>query len=764
MLKKFISIKNIGRFKNSASRPNPELCRYTFIVGANGYGKTTLCAILRSLRLGDPTHILGRQTLGVAEAPSVEILPSTGQVLRFDGAAWSGSYPAIIIFDNVFVAENVHSGEVVEIDHRRNLYRVIIGEEGVRLAEEDASLAGQSREKTSEISAVARAIQPHIPTGMRLDAFLALPADPHIDVRIAEQVRIVEAVRQAKQINERSLFSEIAVPALPDGFASLLARTIDDIAQDAETRITEHLAAHGMEAGGGNWIAEGLEHAARETCPFCGQHVRGLPLIDAYQAVFSDRYRALRDEIKAMGTKVANQFGDAAIGHLNIRAEQNRGLADFWSQYCNFDPEPLAIPDDIPDAIHALGQAAMVLLGRKGRAPLEPLQPDDAFNSALAAYEAATAKAQQVDKAIQAVNALLTTKKQEAGTADVRAAEAELEGRRAIKVRHADHVARLCAYHARLTGEKDEIERRKGEVRGQLNTHTESVMLPYERRINKYLEAFNAGFQITETKHGYPGGTAASIYQLVINDTAIDLGDGGTPPDRPSFKNTLSSGDRTTLALAFFLAHLEQDHNLAAKTVVFDDPFNSQDAFRRRQTVQEIARVAQKCAQVIVLSHDATFLKQIWDKAPDAERVALTLVDQRALGSKIVPVQLELACKGRTATDIDDLHTYVTTGAGKYINLIRKMRVVLETYCWTTYPTCFQANRDWLGEIVRKIREEGDQHPAHALYDELDQINDYTAEHHHGEDMTSVTPDQIDPQELTGYVRRTLKIVNALQA
>lgn len=30
--------------------------------------------------------------------------------------------------------------------------------------------------------------------------------------------------------------------------------------------------------------------------------------------------------------------------------------------------------------------------------------------------------------------------------------------------------------------------------------------------------------------------------------------------------------------------------------------------------------------------------------------------------------------------------------------------------------------------------------------------------------MDDVTPDQIDPKELTGYTRRTLKIVNALQA
>jgi len=45
--------------------------------------------------------------------------------------------------------------------------------------------------------------------------------------------------------------------------------------------------------------------------------------------------------------------------------------------------------------------------------------------------------------------------------------------------------------------------------------------------------------------------------------------------------------------------------------------------------------------------------------------------------------------------------------------------------------------------MVRKIREGGDGHPAAALYDELDQVNDYTAQYHHGENIADATPDQL---------------------
>jgi hypothetical protein len=39
MLKKIISVKNVGRLRNSAMSGNPQLTKHTYIVGANGFGK-----------------------------------------------------------------------------------------------------------------------------------------------------------------------------------------------------------------------------------------------------------------------------------------------------------------------------------------------------------------------------------------------------------------------------------------------------------------------------------------------------------------------------------------------------------------------------------------------------------------------------------------------------------------------------------------------------------------------------------------------------
>jgi wobble nucleotide-excising tRNase len=390
---------------------------------------------------------------------------------------------------------------------------------------------------------------------------------------------------------------------------------------------------------------------------------------------------------------------------------------------------------------------------RKASAPLDAVAANDAFLKALAGYEAEKITVDAFNQAIRQANALIDAKKVEARSGDVTAAQNELARLRAIKIRHTPSVAQLCSDHARLTREKTDLENRKTDVRQQLDQHTASVVRPYQNRINELLDDFNAGFKIAETRHSYAGGVATSSYQLVINQT---------PDDTPCFKNTLSAGDRSVLSIAFFLAHLERDSTIANKVVVLDDPFNSQDAFRRRQTIHGILKIGQRCAQVIVLSHDATFLKQIWEKCAPADRASITLSDHGRDGSKISAIDLEAACRGRTANDTDALQAFYTTGAGQHIDIIRKMRTVLETYMRTTYAADFDED-DNLGEMVRKIRLGAAPHPAHHLYDKLNEINDYTVQYHHGENTADTTPDSIDPTELRGFTKRTLNIMKAFQ-
>lgn len=760
MLKKIVSIKNVGRFRNSSFSGDTTLAKHSFIFGANGHGKTTICAILRSVKTGDPSHIIGRKTLGVTEAASIDLLTSSGHV-KFTGAAWDTTRPEFSIFDSAFVDDNVHSGDIVDIEHKRNLYHVIVGDAGVTLAMQEKSLADESRTKTAEITRASTAIQSHI-DGMRVEDFIALRQINDIERKITEQEAVLTTVKEAATIKARPNFTKPPIPELPAGFHDLLIKTIDNIAKDAELQIQTHFTVHGLAANGAAWIVEQIDRA-KDSCPFCGLDIKGLPLIAAYKAVFSDKYKALRCDIDTMKAMIDQTMGDAALAKLETFNANHKSAVDFWAKYCAINQADFLFPADITQAITCLRTAAGALIDKKAREPLEAITTDQIFLQAQAAYEAVKAKVMAFNQAIDTANTLVASQKIAAGTADLDVATAELNKLKINKIRFSATVSPLCTAYQGLLKAQSDVETKKKAIRMQLDQYTKTVVAPYQKRINELLESFNADFSIAETKHSYVGGSATSTYQLVINRTQIDIGGGNTPINTPSFKNTLSGGDRSTLALAFFIANLESDQRLAQKIIIFDDPFNSQDAFRRRQTIHEIIKMGRQCAQVIVLSHDPTFLKQIWDKCQPAHRVALMLADHGQKGTKILRYDLEKACQGRTATDTDDLQAFLTHGVGQHIDIIRKMRAVLETYMRSTYPILF-GDTDWLGEIVGKIRTDGETCPAAALYDELDAINDYTKQYHHGENVADTTPDAIDSTELRGFTKRTLRIVNATPA
>lgn len=295
-------------------------------------------------------------------------------------------------------------------------------------------------------------------------------------------------------------------------------------------------------------------------------------------------------------------------------------------------------------------------------------------------------------------------------------------------------------------------------MRAKLDEHTEQVIGRYEKTINTLLDDFQAGFRITGTTHDYRGGLPTSSFQILINDTAVDLGDDDTALDKPSFRNTLSSGDKSTLALAFFLAELEYDPDKADKIVVFDDPFNSQDAFRKDHTVSKIMKCGDICTQVIVLSHDLSFLKRLWDRlAPlAADRKCLQMIRIGLRNTAISEWDIEKSTQDRFKADLKALADYYNAGEGNPRDIVNKIRLVLETYCRNLYPRQF-ADTDMLGTILGKIRRDGATHPLAAIADDMDTLNDYTKRYHHGDNSHAAT-EPISDTELQGFVKKTMTI------
>ena len=459
-------------------------------------------------------------------------------------------------------------------------------------------------------------MQRHVPAGMALEAFIALAEDPTIDTKIAAKEQELQAVQRATQIQQRPDLVAIAVPVFPAAFAALLAKTLANVSANAERLVGEHIARHHMQERGERWLTEGLQYVAEESCPFCSQRLDGVDLIQAYRDFFSREYHALRNEVESLIGEVDSAIGDRVAAGIQQTLLRNNGNVEFWQQYCTFTPPVLPEADRLGDLLGAFRQAAQTLLQTKRGTPLEAVAPDEGFTRALGAFEALRTSMANYNATVAAAMAVIEARKRETLMADARVVTNALAGLKAQKTRHTEEVRALCAAEERLQAEKGTLNREKAQAREELDAYTQRVIAHYGQSINRYLDRINAGFRITTPTHSYRGGTPSTNYQIVINQNAVDLGDGGTPPDRPSFRNTLSSGDKSTLALAFFLAQIEQDPDRARKVIVFDDPFSSLDGFRRNHTVHQIYRCGETCAQVILLSHEPGFLKLLWDRVP----------------------------------------------------------------------------------------------------------------------------------------------------
>ena len=351
--------------------------------------------------------------------------------------------------------------------------------------------------------------------------------------------------------------------------------------------------------------------------------VTGNPLIAAYQGYFSEAYEAHKAALVALAKEVDDALGPGTA----LKTEQ--GLKDaaregaFWAPYLEQEYVGLAEPDGVADGMAALYDAALARMTAKLSSPLDPVAAAPAYIAALAAWEKVAAGLGSVNEGMVAANLGIDAIKAANAKADKVAAAALLASLEATKKRHSTPFAGLATAYDLMVKAKEKLVADKDAKKDELDVYDAKILGGYETDINAILTRFNAGFRLAKCGKNYVGKTPQSAYCLQFdgNDVDISKADG----DEPSFDSTMSAGDKSTFAMAFFLAQLDRDSALATKVVVFDDPFTSLDDFRREMTAKAIVRVGETASQVLVFSHDKYFLDAVRQKIHGAPCVTMQI-------------------------------------------------------------------------------------------------------------------------------------------
>lgn len=359
---------------------------------------------------------------------------------------------------------------------------------------------------------------------------------------------------------------------------------------------------------------------------------------------------------------------------------------------------------------------------------------------------------------LQAANGTIELVKEQTATANLATLEADLGTLQAVRARHTPAVSQACQAYLDEKAAKHASEQARDRARSALDQYRNTIFPTYQTDINKYLRRFGAAFRLDSVMSVNTRGGSSCTYNVLINDVPVSI----TAANGPSFRNTLSAGDRNTLALAFFFASLEQDVNLGRRIVVIDDPMTSLDEHRNRNTRHELRQLLGRVDQMIVLSHSKPFLCPLWQDTPATLGTALRIdrvrSGQNQDASTITAWNVHADCVSEHDRRHEQVLSYIQNADPATERAVATaLRPILEAFMRVAYPAAFPPGT-LLGPFLNVCGQRQGTHREilnAADIQELRQILDYANDFHHDTNPAYQTV-LINSQELTDFCQRTI--------
>ncbi|MES2960815.1 MAG: AAA family ATPase [Pseudomonadota bacterium] len=766
MVEKISILKNIGQFDNAVIGQPIELNKLSLIYAENGRGKTTLANILRSLSENNPTLVQERQRLKAIDSPHIAI-QADGKSFTFQNGAWIVHIPNIAIFDDNFVAQNVCSGIEVDSEHRQNLHELIIGAQGVSLSKALQDEVVKIEDHNRSIREKEAAIPISVRGSLTVDAFCSLKPNPDLENSIQEMQRSLEAAKSSDAIKQRSDFKTVTLPSFDlEEISNLLQLDLPDLQKEAAIKVQQHLTKLGKKSE--EWVGDGMDMIAsisengREICPFCTQDLKNSEIIIHYQGYFSKAYAALKKSIIDLGKKISSAHS------VDIQTAFERSIQSlqqdiiFWQKFTDI-PKVDIDTVEIARAWKAVREPVLTILRNKAASPLEKISLSAEILEVLSVYENHRQKIADLSQTLQDYYSRIASIKEQAEGANVAAINADLSNLKLIQVRYSSEVAPHCKSYQDEKEAKKITEKRRDKARQDLDSYRLTIFKTYEAAINSYLHQFIAGFRLHSMASQNTRGGTSCTYNVLINETSVPV----SSESGPSFKNTLSAGDRNTLALAFFFASLDKDPSLTQKIVVIDDPMTSLDEHRSLATINEIIKLAGRVKQVIVLSHTKPFLCKLWDdakkKIKNIPRSSLHII--RSGNSSVIELW---DIERDRITEHDKRHelvsSYILAGPAdpnKQSEVAVALRPMIEAFLRVSYPAYFPPG-SMLGPFHEKCLnslKNGSAILGQLDTNELKLLIEY-ANHFHHDSNPAYATEIINDQTLLDYCKRVISFTS----
>jgi len=759
MLERFESINKVGLFEDYSHSPGLDLGEVTLIYGENGVGKSTLAAILDSLRERNAGEIIRRRSLPGNVAPTVAV-KLCGKVYTFDGRDWDEQLPydTLDVFHPGFVTRNVHAATAVDPDQRRNLCELVLGRKAVEKVTRLSQADNEGRAALAEIKAVEKELQLLIKKPDTIETFLGIPNDAKIEDRI-ERVRAELKQAQSKDaILARAVPKAVVLPTVDrNAITTLMEKSSDDIGADVAAIVGEHISQH-LDNDGENWLAYGARHMGIDNkCPFCARDISGLNLVATIRSYFSAEYRAYTELLLQEIQVIRDQLGTAAFSHVRATFSAQVTVAAQWADGMPIDQTTITTTLTEAEAVwkSAAGKLGEVVASKQAK-PLERIEPALA-EAALTEYGTAVAMLVKVNDILSASDKKAEERKAAVSKADIVEIEQRLHRLENQKIRFEPLAQDMIGKRNTLIEKRTKLDGEKTDLKKEIDEHASKLVGKYQASINHYLEHFGCDIRIESIEPKFPSGKASVQYTLKAHGHKIEL---GLSAVEPCFETVLSEGDKYTLALAFFFARLKDLSNLAGRIVVLDDPVNSLGSSRRTLIEGVVRDLRVRGAQVVVLTHDERLAAMMWRDKKLMKDIVSLQVERTGTSSHLKPWDVERATQSEYVAHYLMLDEYLKNG-GDHRNPASCIRPYLEQRLRHLFPGPPFLTRDTLGQMINKIRESAAGSRLYMLLPKLPElisINDAVLSSHHATDDVPGMP-PLTPEAVRLFAQKALDVL-----
>jgi len=777
MIKKIIKISGTGKFYDYKPAIVPANVRtinfekINLLYGENGSGKTTLAIIFKSLK-GNNNLLQNKRSFDTTTSQSIEILTDLSDpVVKFNNNAWNTHYPNLEVFDIHFINENIYTNLEIRSSNRKRLFEVVFGHQGVQLKADIQQIKENIQGLRNEIRSLETQIKQVVENAFEVESYCQLRIDAEINDKIDEKKRSIKTAKKSQEISTKNLLATIPLIDIPydsQNLDTVLQKSISSIS-DAYLQLFLTHKSHlntSMNGGEETWIKQGYEAITDKKCPFCQRQFDStVKILESYNQYFNTEYNALLGELSMFNNSVSQFNLEAKFFGCESTINSNKILIEFWKYHVENTVDLESILDNKDEILEAF-RKMKAILKEKNQKPTESVNLQNVVDFE-GKVEVLNARIKDFNHRISSYNALITSLKQ-ANSVNINTLKSELKKLIAIAKRAEPNVQILCND---LQDKKNllniEIDK-KDTKQGQLNTHSTTIFTNYGNRINGYLQSFAPYLEIRNLGSSYVTSSKQPIvkFGLYVDGNEIKL---NNEESNLSFKYTFSEGDKSALALSFFLAKLEIDGNMQDKVIIFDDPISSFDFNRKSTTINKLSSIGQRAKQLFVFTHNINFASEFWKTVSQLSlNKQCSRIEYIQNTSCLAEYDIENETLAGILKDTQEIKKYLDNGVLTDQDrkaVARCLRPVLESYFHIKFFDVVRSD-DWLGNFISKVRDafNDTSNKFNRLFpyvDKLTDINDFSKKYHRRFN-TNFENEPINNTELRSYCEKTMDMIQLI--